>query len=90
MKSTIFRKKIRLGEYNVATEEDCVIDTGFSDCADPAVDFLPEEIIPFPDFDPDSKDLHHDIALIRLQGKAVYSGNFIHYLLRKANTKYVR
>ncbi|XP_077283142.1 ovochymase-like [Arctopsyche grandis] len=66
-------EKVRLGEYNVLTEEDCVIDGEFEDCSDPSVDIEPEEIIVNPYYDPESIHQHNDIALIRLKEKVNFT-----------------
>lgn len=73
---------MRLGEYNVLTEEDCVIDGEFEDCSDPSVDIEPEEIIVNPYYDPESIHQHNDIALIRLKEKVNFTGNFACFFSR--------
>lgn len=53
---------VRLGEYNIASEEDCVE----NDCADPIVISEIEEVIPHENFVSSDDSRHNDIALIRL------------------------
>ncbi|XP_045115570.1 phenoloxidase-activating factor 1-like [Portunus trituberculatus] len=58
---------IRLGEWDLSTDEDCEItDSGFEFCApEPAQDFLYEEILSHPDYNSRAQ-VSDDIALIRL------------------------
>lgn len=62
-----FRDIIRLGEWDLSTEEDCeTTDTGFRFCApEPAQDFTYEEIVSHPEYNSRGK-VSDDIALIRL------------------------
>ncbi|KAK6634829.1 hypothetical protein RUM44_000076 [Polyplax serrata] len=58
---------IRLGEHDTATNPDCQNDV----CADPVVDFKPEEIILPKNYN--EVPLKHDLALIRLKRKVTYT-----------------
>lgn len=51
-----------MGEYDLSTEKDCVRNI----CNQPVQEFEVEQSIVHPDYDPDSKDKHNDIALLRL------------------------
>lgn len=60
------RESVRLGEYNTETKDDCIVNENVLECADPAIDVPVEETIVHEDYRPDSRNNHHDIALIRL------------------------
>lgn len=72
-----YRKGVRLGEYNIETEQDCMpskTSTGqILKCADPVVEVGVEKIIVHPQYNDKSRDKHHDIALIRLNTNVSYS-----------------
>lgn len=72
----IFREKVRLGEYNVETDEDCVFEGDFEDCAPAPIDRLPERIMIHPQYSATDKDQGHDIALIRLDNYVEFTGMF--------------
>lgn len=71
------RRSVRLGEYNIETEEDCMpsrIPSGqILKCADPVVEMGVEKIIVHPDYNDKSRDKMHDIALLRLNTNVTYS-----------------
>ena len=62
-----------MGEYNTETEQDCIRNEKYLDCADPAIDVDFEEIIVHPNYRSGSKNKHHDIALIRLTEAVLFS-----------------
>lgn len=65
---------VRLGEWDTQTIKDC--DDSYvtgSICNDPPVDVPVEENIVHEDYDANSKDQHHDIALLRLSRNVEYS-----------------
>ncbi|KAF2887771.1 hypothetical protein ILUMI_18402 [Ignelater luminosus] len=62
---------VRLGEYNIKNETDCVNTTGIKECSDPAEDFGIEKIIIHPNFV--KYDTKHDIALLRLNRTVTYT-----------------
>ncbi|XP_055628413.1 CLIP domain-containing serine protease B8-like [Toxorhynchites rutilus septentrionalis] len=66
-------KFVRLREYNIFTDPDCVIDTGFLDCAEGKIDRRPRKIIVHPEFKHDSAARLHDIALVQIDSVAPYS-----------------
>lgn len=63
---------IRLGEYDITTDKDCVKDF----CLDPVVDIRVDKVIPHERYLPESLNQYHDIALIRLS-QSVKFGKFI-------------
>lgn len=71
------RRSVRLGEYNIETEEDCMpskTPTGqILKCADPIVEVGVEKIIIHPRYNDKSRDKRHDIALLRLDTYVKYS-----------------
>lgn len=67
-----FRSSVRLGEWDIDSEHDCVFrEEGYEECSDAPLDFEPEEIIPHPGFSVDH--LQNDIALIRLKTAAPWT-----------------
>lgn len=69
----IFSIKVRLGEYNTDTSEDCIQEIDGLDCADPAVDIDVMKVIPHPEYNSDTRHKYHDIALIKLARPANYT-----------------
>ncbi|XP_055847600.1 serine protease easter-like isoform X2 [Episyrphus balteatus] len=66
--------RVRLGEWDTATDRDCEVDTrGFEDCADPHVDVTIEKVIPHEQYVASSKSQPYDIALIRLSRNVDYT-----------------
>lgn len=67
------RKNIILGEWNTATDPDCIdYPDGVRDCSDPIIVIAPEEIIPHPEFNVKNQ-MEHDIGLIRLRRDVVFT-----------------
>lgn len=62
---------VRLGEYDIKTEQDCYLD----DCVGPeaVLDVPIEKHIPHENYDPASKNQYHDIALLRLSQPVKYN-----------------
>lgn len=74
------RTVVRLGEHNIATEEDCSKPDGsVRRCAPNHQDFTPVDIIRHPDFNTRGS-VSDDIALIRLNQTVQFSGE-VTYLL---------
>lgn len=74
-----FRTNIRLGEWDLSSEQDCVErDEGYEECADIPVDIEPEEIMYHSKFN--YEELQHDIALIRLTKPAPLTGIYTFYI----------
>ncbi|XP_058056100.1 uncharacterized protein LOC131207501 [Anopheles bellator] len=59
-------KVVRLREYNVHTDPDCVVENNLKDCSDNKLDLPPKQIIPHPEYNPESSHQRNDIALIRI------------------------
>lgn len=60
---------IRLGEWNLATNVDCIGDDDNDDdldCADPHVDIPIRQVRPHPYYLMNAKDQYHDIALVQM------------------------
>lgn len=61
---------VRLGEWDISTNPDCVVDArGRQDCAPEYIDVGVERLIPHPQYNPRSKAQENDIALLRLARK---------------------
>lgn len=60
---------MRLGEYDISSEIDCIDD----DCNDKVIRADIEETVPHYGYDTSSIDRHHDIALIRLSDNIKYT-----------------
>lgn len=83
-----FRLSLRLGEYNLNTDLDCVNTTNVYGkkldeyCADPHLDVKVEKMIPHLQYrKPHADILQNDIALIRLAEKVNFTSIFLHFLL---------
>ncbi|XP_013118286.1 serine protease 7 [Stomoxys calcitrans] len=61
--------RIRLGEYNINEEIDCIR----ADCNDKVVEVGFDEVLPHPQYDVRNANNYHDIALIRLDQDVQYS-----------------
>ncbi|XP_021711070.1 serine protease easter [Aedes aegypti] len=59
-------KIVRVGEYDIHNDPDCVVDGQYADCTDGIIDVKPKRIIVHPDYKADSVSQHHDIGLIEL------------------------
>lgn len=65
---------VRLGEWDTTTDTDC--DDSFTNervCNNPHVDVSVEEKIVHESYEPNSKNQHHDIALLRLSRNVQYT-----------------
>lgn len=65
---------VRLGEWDTSTDRDC--DNSFVNehvCNDPPVDIAVEEKIVHESYEANSKNQHHDIALLRLTKNVQYT-----------------
>lgn len=70
------RSKIRLGEWNTATDPDCY--GAFRTCVpEKPIDVGIENVIVHPDYVDGSTDRYHDIALIRLNRQVQFTSNAI-------------
>ncbi|XP_050316551.1 CLIP domain-containing serine protease B8 [Bactrocera neohumeralis] len=70
-------KLVRLGEFNVKTEPDCIEEPDYLNCADAAVDIGHERIFVHPEYNEHSFTKFNDIAIIRLK-RAV---SFTHFIM---------
>ncbi|XP_058453441.1 CLIP domain-containing serine protease B8-like [Malaya genurostris] len=66
-------KFVRLREYNVYDDPDCVIEQNFQDCSEEKFDTAPLNILVHPQYDHDGRNKHHDIALIEIESSPPYS-----------------
>jgi len=64
---------VRLGEWNLETEQDCDTSGVGSDCADPVQDIPIERKIPHPQYEPAGEQQYNDLALLRLARPAKLS-----------------
>ncbi|XP_059610427.1 CLIP domain-containing serine protease B9-like [Phlebotomus argentipes] len=68
---------IRIGEYNVETDPDCIVDEfGDQNCNDPVLNLAVEEITTHENYLRDNpSNNQNDIALVRLSGNVEYSNS---------------
>ncbi|XP_005185365.1 CLIP domain-containing serine protease B8 [Musca domestica] len=70
-------KYVRLGEFNVRTEPDCIEEPNYLSCADAAMDMSVEKITVHPDYKDYSFNKLDDIAVIRLKNPV----SFTHFVM---------
>ncbi|KAH8384069.1 hypothetical protein KR009_012012, partial [Drosophila setifemur] len=70
-------KHVRLGEFNVKTEPDCIEEPNYLSCADAALDIGYEKIHVHPDYKEFSNYKYNDIAIIRLK----HPVSFTHFVM---------
>jgi hypothetical protein len=71
----LIRVSVRLGEYDLESEEDCTFNNINVRCEDPPKDYAPSELVLHPGFNnQDRTQFKNDIALIRLQTRVDFSG----------------
>lgn len=68
----IHRNTVRLGEYDLTKDRDCLNGV----CNPAPIDAAVEEIIVHPEYRPNNRAQHHDIALIRLKKRVPFSGMY--------------
>lgn len=73
-----FRKRIRLGEYDLLNVTDCVEELGYLDCTEPVQRKEVSEVIVHENFSFGKKN--NDIALVRLRYRVRITGT-IGYLI---------
>lgn len=67
-------KSVRLGEFDINTGKDCIQElNGDLDCNDLPIDMEIETIIPHPLYDSRNPSKHHDIAILKLKKKVVFT-----------------
>lgn len=64
---------VRLGEWDILSEKDCELFHNEEVCSDKHIDIAIEKTIPHELYEPYSLNQHHDIALIRLKDKIIFS-----------------
>jgi hypothetical protein len=69
----LHRKFVRLGEFNLDDNPDCIQELDEQDCADPPIDFGVANKIIHPMYTVNSQNHHHDIAIIKLDRAAPYT-----------------
>ncbi|XP_058812859.1 CLIP domain-containing serine protease B8-like [Topomyia yanbarensis] len=69
-------KFVRLGEYDLNSDPDCMVDDKFKDCTDGKVDVKPKRIIAHPQYAANALSQHHDLGLVQLE-KTVEFSSFI-------------
>lgn len=72
-----FSKHVRLGEFNVKTEPDCIEEPNYLSCADAALDIAFEHIHVHPEYKEYSNYKYNDIAVIRLK----HPVSFTHFIM---------
>jgi hypothetical protein len=71
----LIRVGLRLGEYDLASEADCSLNGITVQCPGSTRDYAPAELLIHSGFDPlDRSEYRNDIALVRLQTRAQFSG----------------
>ncbi|EDV93167.1 GH18418 [Drosophila grimshawi] len=70
-------KHVRLGEFNVKTEPDCIEEPNYLSCADAALDIGFEHIHVHPEYKEYSSHKYNDIAIIRLK----HPVSFTHFIM---------
>ncbi|XP_067619734.1 CLIP domain-containing serine protease B8 [Eurosta solidaginis] len=70
-------KYIRLGEFNVKTEPDCIEEPDYLNCADAAMDIGYDRILVHPEYNEYSFSKYDDIAIIRL----THAVTFTHFVM---------
>lgn len=74
-------KYVRLREYNVYDDPDCVIENNFQDCSEAKIDSEPVRVIIHPEYDPNFRHKYHDIALIEISQVPSYTDFLRHICL---------
>lgn len=57
---------MRLGEYDITRDVDCIMEVDGLDCADPPVDAEVQNIMVHPSYDVNSNSKHNDIAILKV------------------------
>jgi hypothetical protein len=71
----LIRVGLRLGEYDLNSEEDCSLNNSTVRCADVPRDYVPAEIMLHSGFNQQDRTwFRNDIALIRLRSRVDFSG----------------
>ena len=71
----LLRVRLRLGEYDLASEADCFMNNNTVRCPGSTRDYAPAQVLIHSGFNPQDKmEYRNDIALVRLQTRAEFSG----------------
>jgi len=71
----LMRVGLRLGEYDLTSEADCSLDNVTVRCPGSTRDYAPAQLLIHSGFNPqDRREFRNDIALVRLQTRAQFSG----------------
>lgn len=74
----LIRVGLRLGEYDLDSEEDCSLNNSTVRCPDVSRDYDSSEIVLHSGFDhKDRREFKNDIALIRLRTRVEFSGTHV-------------
>ena len=68
-----------LGEFDTRKETDCLYQKYGEDCADPPQEFNAYDYVMHPDYN--SRLMINDIAIIRLDRKAIFSGSTLNEIV---------
>ncbi|KAF2904360.1 hypothetical protein ILUMI_01818 [Ignelater luminosus] len=79
--------EVRLGEYHIGNDTDCVLEDGIQECSDPVMDYTVNKTIIHPDYILDDS-YRNDIALVRLNGEVQYSDYIRPICLPLPDTKF--
>ncbi|XP_053687810.1 CLIP domain-containing serine protease B8-like [Sabethes cyaneus] len=74
-------KFVRLGEYDLNRDPDCLLDDKFEDCTDGKVDIKPKRTLPHSQYAANSPSQHHDIGLIQLERPVAFTAFIQHICL---------
>jgi hypothetical protein len=78
----LMRVGLRLGEYDLASEADCSLDNVTVRCPGSTRDYAPAQLLIHSGFNPQDRwEFRNDIALVRLQTRAQFSGTFSIFLV---------
>lgn len=72
-------KFVRLGEYNIKSDPDCLVEGIYKDCNDGKQDVKPKRAIPHPEYSSSEISQHHDLGLIQLERSVPFS-DFIRHI----------
>uniref|UniRef100_A0A1Q3FIM0 CLIP domain-containing serine protease n=1 Tax=Culex tarsalis TaxID=7177 RepID=A0A1Q3FIM0_CULTA len=72
-------KFVRLGEYDINRDPDCMVEGNYEDCTDGKQDVKPKRVIPHPEYSSSQFSQHHDLGLIQLERSVSFS-DFIRHI----------
>jgi hypothetical protein len=78
----LMRVGLRLGEYDLTSEADCSLNNVTVRCPGSTTDYAPAQLLIHSEFNPqDRMEFRNDIALVRLQTRAQFSGTLSIFLV---------